>query len=362
MDYTAMKERLTGDYREVFSKAELYSMVKSIDSDVKDEMMMNLFDVLLSAQEDGKPAAKMIGTDIEKFCDDYFQEYTLKDRVKQFPKRLYHLAILAVVIEGLDILLGQENGVSFYLIQSNAALYILGFALGIVLTFCVDLIFSRLIFKVKKLPDIAYYAMILIFMVGGILTVMTWLEDISFQVKSCFVIAGALLYIVIYLLIRSIQRYRRYGTIRKVKNPENEYEHFSFSSSVERNLPGELLKRYENINKKRRKKKQKEMTSQEYMEMLQKETEKVSNSSKGMRILYIVLTAGCIMFTALTSDLIDTLVFAVIICVIEFSIFRTWNKSNKKIVQIRRRILDDCEERGITIAEYVRSKEESNKN
>lgn len=64
-----MENELTGKYREVFEKAELYGVIKNIDSKVQDEMMMNLFDILLSAQKDGKPVEKIIGTDIEALCD-----------------------------------------------------------------------------------------------------------------------------------------------------------------------------------------------------------------------------------------------------------------------------------------------------
>ena len=43
IDYSVMTEKLTGDYKEALKTVELYGIVKNIDTDVQDEMMMNLF-------------------------------------------------------------------------------------------------------------------------------------------------------------------------------------------------------------------------------------------------------------------------------------------------------------------------------
>ena len=94
------------------------------------------------------------------------------------------------------------------------------------------------------------------------------------------------------------------------------------------------------------------MTPNEYQEFLKTETAKLANT-KGMRAFYIIFTALAIGFTACHSDIIDTLIFGIILSLIEFFIYKVWKKLNDKIVSYRKEILDNCERQGCTVVEYV---------
>lgn len=182
----------------------------------------------------------------------------------------------------------------------------------------------------------------------------------TMRVKSIYILAGVSIYMMVYLVARSIYRYKRYGTIRREKHIDNEYENSSaFSSlkaSVSSELPKELAKRYENINRKRRKRKRQEITPKEYMELLRNETKKLSNT-KGVMIFYIIFTIAIIMITAFTTEPADTLLFAALMCTIEYSIYRAWKKVNAGIVKAREEIFDDCMKKKCNIIEYAKERE-----
>lgn len=86
LDTLSMAEKLKGDYRKVFEKADMYSILSSENEEAGDEKMMNLYDLLLEAQSNEKPVEKIVGTDIETFCKDYFK---VEQDAKE--KKIYHI-------------------------------------------------------------------------------------------------------------------------------------------------------------------------------------------------------------------------------------------------------------------------------
>ena len=52
MEYTYMTERLRGEYREVFEKTELYGTFSEVNTEVQEDLMLNLYDLLLTAQQE----------------------------------------------------------------------------------------------------------------------------------------------------------------------------------------------------------------------------------------------------------------------------------------------------------------------
>ena len=366
IDYSVMTEKLTGDYKEALKTVELYGIVKNIDTDVQDEMMMNLFDILLSAQEEGKPVEKIVGKDLEAFCAEYYKEYNTKGRFELIPKRIYSLAKMILILEVFEFFCFQDSGNSFLQAETNILPYMSGIVGGFLITYIVELLFTPTLYKWKKRSINLYYGICAVVLIGGIAASSWMASKVSFSIKAYPVILISLVYIVVYLVAGCIYRYKKYGTIKKGKKPGQEYKEFSYSETIKnefsfnatmkdnivKELPGELVKKYNRINKKRRKKGNPEMTPNEYQEFLKTETAKLANT-KGMRAFYIIFTALAIGFTACHSDIIDTLIFGIILSLIEFFIYKVFKKSNDKIVFYRKEILDNCEKQGCTVVEYV---------
>ncbi|MDE6024145.1 MAG: DUF1048 domain-containing protein [Lachnospiraceae bacterium] len=75
MNYEEISGKLEGEYHKAFDEVEAYAILKNYVGEEKEEMMMNLLDMLLTAQTEGKDAEKIVGTDIIKFCENYFSVY-----------------------------------------------------------------------------------------------------------------------------------------------------------------------------------------------------------------------------------------------------------------------------------------------
>ena len=59
--YIEEKRKLKNEYREIFEKVETYAAVRCVEGETREEMLMNLVDMLCMAQEEGKPAEKNCG-------------------------------------------------------------------------------------------------------------------------------------------------------------------------------------------------------------------------------------------------------------------------------------------------------------
>ena len=53
--YVLLQDRLKGEYKDAFQKVQMYSTSNLIGEDTESELMMELLDHMLMAQEEGKP-------------------------------------------------------------------------------------------------------------------------------------------------------------------------------------------------------------------------------------------------------------------------------------------------------------------
>lgn len=93
-DYILLQDRLKGEYKDAFQKVQMYSTSNLIGEDTESELMMELLDHMLMAQEEGKPVSTIVGDDIEGFCEIFFSEYKLGNRFVDFLKTLYRMACI----------------------------------------------------------------------------------------------------------------------------------------------------------------------------------------------------------------------------------------------------------------------------
>ena len=93
LDTIAMAAQLEGEYKTIFEKADMYgTLEKCSDENIRDDKMMNLYDLLLQAQIDKTPVSKIIGEDIEEFCKSYFF-VLLKTFIFYFPFSFNNISI-----------------------------------------------------------------------------------------------------------------------------------------------------------------------------------------------------------------------------------------------------------------------------
>lgn len=353
MDYIWLSDKLKDGYKEVFSKAEVYAGVRNIGGDTLNDMMMDLLDLLLTAQDEGKPVEKVVGPDIEKFCGAYFSNYTIKNHLLEIPKYLYRLMWLVFVFELITTFVMMSEG-AFELFQATTDMagYFLGFVEAWLVVFLCNLLIRPFMFRWKWLTSGVYYAIVLV-LTGVLLFIGLWIlgdRNLRMPIFPVLVISGG--YILIYFVIRSVRRYRHHGSIRKEREPFEKSGAKRFCQQVQEELPEELLKRYDKKNKKLVRKGKQPVSPEEYLELLKKENARNRRGDKIGMLLVGLVVLSLVIQTALTSEPLDTLLFIVVILVAEIPAMFLFRVGRKSTIY-REQIVEDCERRGITITEYV---------
>ena len=104
INFAAMETELEPKWREVFEKASNYATLHNIDTDFADERKSELFDLLITAQNEGSPVRKITGGNTERFCKDFFSDYTPKERLRNLPKVIYRLAVCMLTFLVIDVM------------------------------------------------------------------------------------------------------------------------------------------------------------------------------------------------------------------------------------------------------------------
>lgn len=367
IDYDLMEEQLKNDYKEVFQTAKLYGLVRNIDTDVCDDMLMNLFDLLLTAQTKEKPVRSVIGSDVEKFCDEYFQDYNLKERVRRLPKYINGLMKLILFFEILQLFFIEEEGVTVFQSTSNLFPYMCGLIGGQIGIWLIDILIKPIIFRTKKAKVKNYHIGIIGIIVIVLISSTYFSDRYEVNVPRYITILISFLYITIYSVTKYVKRYKKYGTLRKRREIRSDFEIASIKDltkqSLEVSMQKELVKRYEKKNKRLVKQGKQEMTPEQFMEILRKENKNTKKLWKGMQYFYatIVIVVVAANYFMDKSGVADLLIFAGILTVIEIFVYKTCKAAAFSGMKAKEKILDECERLGINIVEYVQNDKNESK-
>lgn len=133
--YAFYKDKLSGEYKEVFDKTEMYVLSQNADNDTTEERLCELLDVFLSAEESGKPVEKIVGNDFEGFCRSVCSDFSLKNRLLDFADFFKVIAWVLIfsslsnLIYGINSLL---HGEKLYLWNTTGD-FLLGYFVGVLL-------------------------------------------------------------------------------------------------------------------------------------------------------------------------------------------------------------------------------------
>lgn len=351
MNYEYMAGQLNGDYRDVFEKTELYGMIRSIDSDVQDDLMMNLFDLLLTAQTNNKPVQKVVGADIEKFCRDYFPNYNTRERMRGLPARLYQSMCFIFLMELLDFFLIDEN-VDLFHARTDLTPYLGGIACSLLFTIIADTFVRPLIFRLRIRP-IFYYAGLLALFGAMIWAGITLTDGMSLHIPMFLILLVSGIYIAVYLVIRSVWRYRHGESIFRYKTETKDFDQINKNNALKQLMLDTMLKKYKNQNQRLEKKNKAKLTPHEFTEKVRADYRRAQHSWKWILWIFAALIAAAIIPTACTSTIPDTILFALILLVIEGWICQWVLRSEQNNNQLRKEILDACDEEGISVVEYA---------
>ncbi len=220
LGYIAYKDKLNEEYKKVFDYIEAFGMADNIDNDTSNEWLMELMDSMLEAQKADEPVEKIVGKDIDRFCEDFYNRYTLSDRVNATFRRLYSFIIIMFIIEVIDGLICMDEESFFMGDSSFLSPYINGCICGMIISAIITLMINPL-FRKKKISAKTYNIIINIGVIAVIVVCLITpniVTDRFIIILPRFVFLALLGgYIIIYSLVRAVNNYRKYGSIREPK-------------------------------------------------------------------------------------------------------------------------------------------------
>lgn len=219
LSYHAYKDKLNDEYAEAFTIIESYRYTKGIDEKLGDEWLMELMDNMLTAQEDGKSVESIVGNDISKFCDEFYNRYSGKDIVIGIIRKLYRISATILFFCLIDGLLADEDA-SFLFGRTDIAPYLCGLIVGMILNVIVMSVLIPLLRKRKisyKVYDKLGVWLTICFTIAAVVFFVFFSEYIVINIARSVFIALSGSYFIIYSIIRAVINYRKYGTFREPK-------------------------------------------------------------------------------------------------------------------------------------------------
>ncbi|MEE1315203.1 MAG: hypothetical protein UHS49_05510 [Faecalimonas sp.] len=356
LDTVNMAEQLSGDYRETFEWVDIYCNPLQIDEKIKDERLMELYDLLVEAEHNGKPAEKIVGRDLELFCKNFFAEDARKYRLKDFLNSIYRIAFGFLIISIIDVI-WSENRI-------DIVPFLVGISAGLLLDVIAKYFLQPIALK-KKMKPIIYYLIIMglflciVVLVGFVCLTIQY--EIAIGSRMLLAVTGS--YVVIYLVVRSVMRYRHHGNIRSadwegkkmVKEFNREVENAGLIVPSAKGLAAQFKR-----IRKRKQKKGVDYTFAEYAEKVRKAKGINRWVDIGMPIFVALLVLGPSIDIMLDETIWDGLFFMAVMAVVEFFVCRFFCRSGHNLTDLQIKIVDECEEKGIDILEYIGEKETYN--
>lgn len=209
-----LAENLIADYKEVFEQAVLYGSNQTLSEHDFEAALLNLYDLLYTAQTEGKPVQDLMKTDVNSFCQSYFDGLEVHRILKQWPKLVWQSAKTLLIIEGiifsLDWLAGtRENAI-------NLAYYAYGMGIAFLLDTLVKW-FYQLVKRHQAFRAKYFYAFCLVMVLLSILLSVQLGKAFPLLAPRLWVLAIALGIFCLLSLFQGIKNQKTYG---RWTNPE----------------------------------------------------------------------------------------------------------------------------------------------
>ena len=348
MNLETMKSQFSGDYRTAFDGAYKYGLTQSFPVAYFDEKMAELYDLLLTAQTNGKPAEKIVGTDIEAFCKDYFSDFEPENRLVGSLKSLFGVAVVFVLF-GLVEWLCAEETLPFGEFRLNGSPILCGLGSGAVLVVLFRLV-QPLVMKTKKISAGAWAVIYCSMLVAAVTAATILMQGKSISLPGAPFLIGSTVYAVLYLLVNAVIRYRKTGSFL-VKKQENPYKDSYYKNledkDVRRIIEKGWLKRYRKLSKRGK------TTEATFFD----EISRLETFNTIIKWMYAALFIGIAVFASICtlqeSDLRSALCFFAVISALEFLVWLLFHKIDQQNAAQRAHILADCEAAGLSLPAFL---------
>ena len=330
--YVLYTDKLKGEYWQVFERVNMYVHAQGIDEDTVDEHMGQLLDMMLAAQESGKPVKKVVGNDVEAFCKAFCSEFSWKNRVLNILDSLRTMMVgllIIGVIDLLDLVSLWIDGKSVDVWKASISPDLCGYLLAIVVSFAstviCDLLVRMFMFRTNR------FSM-------GVLKGVTYTVAVAGFVLSMMLIFGNKdtvnipLWIVVGISAVYLVGYR---LCNRKRIRERKSRKVTFGGMVDeefrKTMPETLRKRFEKINRRRVRRGKEAFSMEEYLDWEEARLLKNDRFNKFFFPLFpLVIIACCLPHVEFEEGLWDIAFYLGIMLVLEYALFMALWRSSRK--------------------------------
>lgn len=334
MFYEDYASKLTGEYYDVYQQMSIYITASLSPGDNGEEVMNEIIDLLLSAQEDERPIDGVIGEDIQYFCDQMMKSHkqSLSEKLIRFLNFYRIIALIGFILEAFALLFDIVEGLpSPWNTNVQMGFFFATLIFSLTLSSIFKLFAKKAVFKFSWYTRHLDNALTIILIVIFFISIFVIPEEVDALVPI-----PRWLFLPVMLMIYIVLTIRKKQDIKKQKAEGN---YFSFFDEVSKESRNETIlmfrKKYRKYVQKCERKKQTPMDVREWYEV---KFQKDKRGDLYGRIFFILLLSVFIIGTFLTSELIDTVIFTIVILMVEIPIYRFLDKGRLMRLEIHHMI------------------------
>lgn len=353
MNAELLKSQLTGEYREVFERAQTYIMMSDFEERYTEDKLSELFDLLLTAQSEQKPVTQLVGRDVPRFLNDYFSDHGLREHLLNAAETLRRVCWVVLVISLLNWLAAEHPIADFFTVRTDI-IYVLGGIIGGLLFVQAARALRPAAVNAEKNHYGLWCLAVIVVFVLMIMAESILIGDRALALPVWMLLAGTGAYLLVYYTVQSICRLKRYGTVRDTQKAlyKDAYYQRITDMTYEKGVAEGMLSQYRRLLKRGK------ITEEGYLAYWQEKHCKSAQSEKYATWFLALFTLAAIAFTGIENlhdgqSWVDTAFFALIIITMEYFIWRFFGKIEKRSAAAREHILTECAANGQTLPAYL---------
>lgn len=291
-------EKLNTEYRDVFMKIKKYVTASNMDEMQTEETLSEVMDTFLSAQESGKPVEKVVGKDLQKFCENLCSERGIGTHIMNFIEVIdsgFKVIFFMCIFDFFSLPKNLES-FDFFTLQSRTSLlpFFGGWMLFMILTYISNHFKRKNMFKHSKLVKLTSVITVILIFVGAI-AVFSHFDEKAPDGTYLWVmlLVSVIGMIITHILTKKKRQFKKDNKIR--------FSEFLDMPSVTEDIEKIEMKRFEKINKKRVKKGQPEMSFEEFLDSEDKRFNKWDKKAP----FHIALAVGCTLLSTIVIRLFN---------------------------------------------------------
>ena len=375
IDIIAMENQFTGEYKYAFSKISMYGTMIPIDTQEYEDRVLNIYDMLITAQNDGKAVSKIIGNNLESFCKEYYRNHDKSELFANIFKRMFRVMLILLVFSFVELAIAVADEGDFSLfgnldkfiaLELNAIPFVVGFAVGIIVIGIESIVKNKVLFKTDKIKNGVYAIASLIIFAICVAVGVVLFSDISVKIPLWIMLTIAGGYSILYVIVTSVMRYKKYGTIIKL-NKINKQELKQFQKEITldydiRTSAEAMAERFDKMKKKAANKGKGEPTFADFVEYMKKDHRIIQYAGIFFTIITLGIAAVNIGVNIDSEDRFLIIFASIISAIVSFVIFRFAINAMKDVKEAQCIILEECDRQNIDIYAYVEIMQDNYKN